>query len=72
MEAAQTKEIEIDYTKLTEARQEKKMSKADVANALGFDRRQIWAFERGTGVTLANFTKLMFFYDKPIEFFLKK
>ena len=66
------KDLSIDHTKLVEARHEKGYSQAEVARSLGFDRRQIWQFEQGTALTLENFTKLMFFYGKPIEFFLKQ
>ena len=63
--------IEIDPAQLTKARTTKGLSQAEVARELGFDRRQISQFEKGTGLTLANFTKLALFYDLPIEFFLK-
>lgn len=65
------KGLEIDHTKLVDARKEKGFTQAEVARNLGFDRRQVWQFERGTALTLENFTKLMLFYGKPIEFYLK-
>jgi transcriptional regulator with XRE-family HTH domain len=71
MDSETIKEIEIDPGKLIEARTAKGLSQSDVARELGFDRRQIWQFEKGTGLTLANFTKLALFYNLPIEFFIK-
>lgn len=62
--------IKIDPAKLIEARKERGLSKAEVGRELGFDRRQIWQFEQGTALTLENFTKLMMFYRKPMEFFI--
>ncbi len=72
MDIQTIKEIEIDHTKLVEAREEKGLSQSEVARSLGFERNRIWQFERGVALTLENFTKLMYFYNKPIEYFLKK
>jgi transcriptional regulator with XRE-family HTH domain len=72
MDSETIKEITIDPGKLVEARTAKGLTQSDVARELGFDRRQIWQFEKGTGLTLANFTKLALFYNRPIEFFINK
>jgi DNA-binding XRE family transcriptional regulator len=72
MDSETIKEITIDPGKLVEARTAKGLTQSDVARELGFDRRQIWQFEKGTGLTLANFTKLALFYNQPIEFFINK
>lgn len=72
MNTLEIQNIEIDYKKLTEARLEKGLRKADVAKALGLDRRQVWQYENGVSLPLENFTKMMLFYGKPIEFFLKE
>jgi len=70
MDIQTIKDVTIDYSKLVEARKTLGLSQADVGRELGFDRRQIWQFENGVGLTLANFTKLALFYKRPIEFFL--
>lgn len=62
---------QIDHGKLAEAREERGFTQAQVARLLGYDRRQIWQFEKGKGLTLENFTRLMMFYDKPFKYFLK-
>jgi transcriptional regulator with XRE-family HTH domain len=65
------KNLEIDCSKLVLAREEKGMTQSEVAKELGLDRRVVWQYENGKALPLENFTKLMFFYGKPIEFFLK-
>lgn len=64
--------LKIDYKKLIEARKEKGLSQADVARVLDFDRRQIWQYENGVALPLENFTKMMLFYGKDINYFLAK
>lgn len=64
--------LKIDYKKLADARKEKGLTQADVAKALGLDRRQIWQYENDKALPLENFTKLMMFYGKPIEFFISE
>ncbi len=71
MDTLEIQNLEIDYTKLEYARKEKGLSQTDVAKALNLDRRQIWQYENGKALPLENFTKLMMFYGKSIEFFLK-
>jgi transcriptional regulator with XRE-family HTH domain len=52
MDSETIKEITIDPGKLVEARTAKGLTQSDVARELGFDRRQIWQFEKGTGLEM--------------------
>lgn len=72
MDTLEIQQVEIDYTKLKTARTELGLSQSAVAKALGLDRRQIWQYENNIALPLENFTKLVLFYKKPLEFFLKK
>ena len=72
MDTLEIQNLEIDYTQLEVARTEKGLTQSEVAKALGLDRRQVWQYENGVALPLENFTKLMMFYGKSIEFFLKK
>ncbi len=71
MDIKDIKTVEIDHRKLALAREERGLSQSAVARQLGVNRQRIWQFEQGVSLTLENFTKLMLFYDKPIEFFIK-
>lgn len=72
MDTLQIQNIQIDYTKLEELRKARGLSKAAVARAIGVDRRQVWQYEKGKSLPLENFTKMILFYGKPIEYFLKE
>lgn len=56
--------------KLARERESKQIAASDLAERLGYDRRQIWQFENGIALTLENISVLSKFYEKPIEFFL--
>jgi transcriptional regulator with XRE-family HTH domain len=71
MDVQTIQNLKIDYTKLAVARKEKGLSQSAVGRELGLDRRSIWQYENGDALPLENFTKMMLFYGKPIEFFLK-
>lgn len=71
MDTQTVKSRKIDHAKLALARKEKGLSQAAAGRQIGVDRRSIWQIENGTALTLDNFTKLMFLYEKPFEFFLK-
>jgi transcriptional regulator with XRE-family HTH domain len=57
--------------KLAQERESQHLAQADLAEKLGFDRRQIWQFENGLALTLENIAALSKFYNKPIEHFLE-
>lgn len=71
MDIETIKNLEIDCTKLVEAREAKGLTQSAVAKELGLDRRTIWQYENGKALPLENFTKLILFYEKPIEYFLR-
>jgi transcriptional regulator with XRE-family HTH domain len=71
MNVSEIQNLEIDYKKLRQARNEKGLTQSEVAKVLGLDRRQVWQYENGVSLPLENFTKLAIFYGKPLEFFLK-
>lgn len=70
MDIQTIRNLEIDYKKLAVAREEKGLTQAQAAREIGIDRRILWQYENGKALPLENFTKLMLFYGKTIEFFL--
>lgn len=72
MDIQTIRDIEIDHTQLVKAREEKGLSQAEVGREIGVDRRSIWQYENGKSLPLESFTKLMYFYGKPIEYFVRQ
>ena len=72
MDIQTIRNLEIDYKKLAVAREEKGLTQAQAAREIGIDRRILWQYENGKALPLENFTKLMLFYGKTIEFFVGK
>lgn len=64
--------MKFDYSKLREARVERKLTLEDMANRMGMDISAYWRLETGnTKIKAEQLTTFMDFFNKPFSYFFK-